>query len=82
MIGRIPQLRCSSSIARRPLRIITPARRLRPPAVARQPTSMPLQTRFASGQASGPSDDRRGFRVSYLFGGLVGLGLLVTIYGL
>jgi hypothetical protein len=81
MIKRIPRIACSAPRAGRqavgPLRsapcaspISFAAARSGPPMV---------QARLASTQVPG---GQKGFRVSYLFGGLVGLGMLVTIYGL
>ena len=51
--------------------------------VARSPTPLPISVRRFSAPAT-PAESSSRFRpkVSHLFGGLVGLGLLLTIYGL
>ena len=81
MIGRVSQLRCSSGVARISLQTTRPIRCLRPTVVTRHPIQL-THSRSASSFKGGLGEDRKGFKVSYLFGGLVGLGLLVTIYGL
>lgn len=59
---------CARPLARRPLA----------PIAARQC----LPSRSLATAIPGQDGEKKGFRVSYLFGGLVGLGMLVTIYGL
>jgi hypothetical protein len=82
MIGRIPRLSCANSIVRLPTRTARPLQQLRPFTRSRQAPQLTRAGLHARSYASGPGEDKKGFKVSYLFGGLVGLGLLVTIYGL